>query len=68
MNMGDSLTHHGIITGAEKDMFVLTIHHSIYDGLSQHDVQRSPPDGLGRACAGSRSVPRLRPPCHEEEH
>lgn len=34
MNMGDSLTQHGIITGAEKNLFLLTIHHSNYDGLS----------------------------------
>lgn len=34
MDMGDALTRHGIITGAEKNLFVLTIHHSIYDGLS----------------------------------
>ena len=33
MGMGNALVHHGIITGP-TNTFVLTIHHSIYDGMS----------------------------------
>lgn len=34
MMMGDALARHAIVTGGMKDIFVLTIHHSVYDGLS----------------------------------
>lgn len=33
MGMGNALVHHGIITGP-TNTFVLTIHHSVYDGMS----------------------------------
>ncbi|KAJ9487561.1 hypothetical protein VN97_g5749 [Penicillium thymicola] len=33
MQMGDALVHHGIVAGP-RNTFVLTIHHSIYDGMS----------------------------------
>lgn len=34
MNMGDSLTRHAIVSESQRTVFVLTIHHSVYDGLS----------------------------------
>lgn len=34
MGMGDSLVRHGMVKEADRSVFVLTIHHSVYDGLS----------------------------------